>query len=111
MIVNVGGDYGGNVAAYSVYEKYLEERGDEVQLVGPCASACTILLRLPPERICATDRGELQFHAGSTVAATDAMWRSYPKEIQAWIAERGGLTARWLQLRGQELFTLIRRCE
>jgi len=110
LTIHIANDYGGNVAAYAVYERWIEKRGEHVVISGPCASACTVLLALPGPQLCATTKAELHFHQGTTVLATETMWASYPERIRDWLAQRGGLTAQWLYLRGLALFTMIRRC-
>jgi hypothetical protein len=75
---------------------------------------------LPPERVCATRRAMLGFHAAwvpgadgepiGSDAGTSAMWNVYPAHIRRWIANKGGLTRKMLVLRGNELASMVRMC-
>lgn len=111
MMVIIGNDPGGNIAAYAIYEQFLDRGGDSVRIVGSCDSSCTLFLALPPERLCAAAQARFGFHAGSTVAGTEFMFRQYPGWLKEWITINGGLTQHWLYLQGEELFSHVRRCE
>ena len=53
--VNVYDDHGGSVADYDARWSELAARGANVRVVGPCQSACTVLLaHIPNDRICVT---------------------------------------------------------
>lgn len=117
----VGDDMGGDVGLYEIRLGVYRSLGIKVRIDGACASACTILTRLPANQVCATDRGRLLFHrirpaGGAAVAAgrVDAenarLLRSYPVEIRAWIESHGGLTDRLLDMPPQALANAIGRC-
>jgi hypothetical protein len=52
--INAYDDHGGSVAGYDARWSELAARGVNVRIVGPCQSACTVLLAIPNERICVT---------------------------------------------------------
>lgn len=110
MIV-LANDYGGNIQVYAKAFDTWALEGENVRVVGPCKSACTLFFRMPPGSYCATDRAELQLHAGSNHFARDIMMGSYPEKLQVWINDHGGLTERWLQIRAPEIFEFVPKCE
>lgn len=111
LMVTLANDYGGNIAAYATYFDVLKEQGESIRVNGPCASACTLFFRLPDGRYCATEKAELQLHAGSSRVARDVMLRSYPEKLRDWIDAHGGLTERWLQIRAPLIYEFVPKCE
>ena len=72
----------------------------DVRIVGPCVSACTVLIGyIPREHICVVPGAYLGFHWATTQFATQELWSTYPADIRQWISEHGGLTNQliWLQ--------------
>jgi hypothetical protein len=89
---------------------------------GPCLSACTMIVGvIPPERLCATPRARLGFHAAwhpgengrqvTSKAATKLLMDIYPERVRAWIKERGGLSPRMMYLSGRELASMVPSCD
>ena|SRR5450755_2008590 len=92
--------------------------GEQVIIDGNCLSACIGML--PRDRVCATPKAVLGFHAafrptsdGRKVASTDAtqfMMNTYPPQLRKWISQRGGLTTQMLFLSGRELASFVSVC-
>jgi hypothetical protein len=90
---------GGVIDDHRVRWRALAESGDAVQVRGRCQSACTLITGyIPRDRICFDEHAELAFHMpynrDTLVTSPDAarsMFEQYPKEIQGWIDERGGV--------------------
>lgn len=85
-------DDGGVVQTYMDFYRRLEATGIPVVLDGDCASACTIVLHLPPAQLCATPRARLGFHdaawngSGKTDRGTTVFYAHhfYPPAVAAW---------------------------
>lgn len=119
--VRITADNGGRMGDYA--ERFLQVRqsGERVVIDGVCLSACTMVLGLVPrERICATSRAVLGFHAAwqpdgiggrvTSSPATQILMRTYPPAVRAWIARRGGLTPKMIFMRGRELASVVAPC-
>lgn len=120
---NQGGvltDVDGRIAEYSRYHV-------QVVIKGGCWSACTMLSVLPPEQVCIASDSFLAFHHPyvpldpdnptqwdidhrGDPAMTRALMRYYPARIRHFIKAHGGLTARWVVLKGAALRHLLRVC-
>ena len=72
--IDVSDSHGGSVAQYSGRWAELARKGVSVRIVGPCQSACTVLLgHIPRNRICVTPEASFGFHlAHSGVGDRDA---------------------------------------
>ncbi len=124
-------DRGGAAADYIRRTVEALRSGAEVRIDGPCLSACTLFLHLPPRQVCVTPRAVLGFHearslparqfvaddAGAAYAvaprderATRWVFAWYPPAIRRWLSDRGGLTGRPLFLEGADLRRLFRSC-
>jgi len=112
---------GGQVVSYMRLFALVRATGDRVVIDGPCFSACTLALGLLPRRqVCVTRRAVLGFHApfireddGEEIRlpeTTQAMLSLYPRRLQSWIRQRGGLTERPIYLRGRALAALFPTC-
>jgi hypothetical protein len=119
--IRISDDRGGRIIDYAA--RFLETRasGEQVIIDGACLSACTLVVgMLPRDRVCATSRAVLGFHAAwrptsrggktSSAIATQAMLDVYPSEVRSWIARHGGLTPRLILLRGRELAAIVPSC-
>ena len=116
MPVIIQNDNGG------VVEDYERRVGRAYVIDGPCKSACTIYMASP--NLCVTPRAEFWFHrafdgyyiSGQPVvvrnnpALTREMIGYYPPNVQWWVAQHGGLTGKWLVLKGREMLRMFRRC-
>jgi hypothetical protein len=117
----ITGDNGGTILEYAQRFHQARQAGEQVIIDGKCLSACTMVIGMVPrDRICATPRAMLGFHAafsrtsdGGTVASTDAtrfMMNAYPPAVRKWINRRGGLTTQMIFLMGNELATFVPTC-
>jgi hypothetical protein len=67
---------GGEAGAYLKLFEGLNRSGERVVIDGPCFSACTLVLTaIPLDRVCATRRAVLGFHAPQLWAA--GRWRHW----------------------------------
>ena len=119
--VRIEASNGGQIGEYIRLFAMVRQSGERVIIDGPCLSACTLVLSVVPrERICVTRRAVLGFHAAWTPdedgrplphpKATRLLMATYPRDIQNWVRQRGGLTKRTILLRGRELTALYRPC-
>jgi hypothetical protein len=120
MIV-IKADRGGLITDYA--ERFLSARatGEQVVIDGACLSACTLVVgMLPRDKICATPKAVLGFHAAwlprrnggkvNSLLASHAMMEVYPADLRSWIARRGGLTAKMIYLQGRDLAAIVPPC-
>lgn len=100
--VTVGGSSGGSVQMFADRVIDYDRSGTRVRVTGPCVSACTLLLALPPDRICVGPRASFGFHQPfysntPRLATSDlgtAMFDTYPSFVRQWLtAHFGGLPA------------------
>jgi hypothetical protein len=114
-------DSGGQIGAYVSRFQQVRQSGEQVVIDGQCLSACTMVLGLVPRnRVCATPRAVLGFHAawrpdgnGGRVTsgeATRALMSVYPSHVRSWIARRGGLSPQMKYLQGRELAAMVPTC-
>jgi hypothetical protein len=119
--VTIQDDNGGDLGFYEVRLGVYEALGIKVRIDGVCASACTILTRLPRNQICATERAELRFHkirpAKPDIVTADRLRTEnarlltlYPAGIRAWIASHGGLSDEILAMPAHAVSHNIGRC-
>jgi hypothetical protein len=79
----------------------LARSGADVEILGPCYSACTLIVAyVPKERLCFGAFATLQFHLAwdretgkPSLDASLWMLKQYPREIYDWIMERGGVAS------------------
>jgi hypothetical protein len=120
--VRIKRDAGGRVGAYIEAFAMVRNSGQQVVIDGACLSACTLVLGIVPrERICATSKALLGFHAAwsrdnygravRNAAATQILWDIYPEEVRGWIARNGGLNSKMIYLRGRELAAVVPPCK
>jgi hypothetical protein len=114
-------DRGGQIGQYLQAFASLRSSGENVVIDGNCFSACTLVLGLVPrERVCATSRARLGFHAAwmpddsgrpvTSPMGTQALWNIYPHKVRSWIGKHGGLTRKMLFLQGDELASVVPSC-
>lgn len=119
--VTIRGDAGGDPGFYEVRLGVYGSLGIKVRIDGICASACTILTRLPAQLVCATHRAELRFHkirpAPDTVVSAARLDSEnkrflglYPDGIQAWIMRNGGLTDKLLTMPPETVMRYLAPC-
>ena len=114
-------DMGGPLGDYLMKYSNIRKSGQLVIIDGRCYSACTIVTgSVPPRNICVTPRAVLGFHAasandqwGSSVAsnaATRTLYNLYPRHIQKWLNQNGGLGTRTVLLDGRDLAKMYPMC-
>jgi hypothetical protein len=119
--IRITDDPGGLIDNHIRAFQQVRDAGHEVVIDGTCNSACTLALGIiPRERLCATRRARLGFHASWAYAPDGSRVRSesgtaqlmsiYPPHVRQWIARRGGLTTRMMVLSGRELSSMVRAC-
>jgi hypothetical protein len=119
--VRILGSPGGQVGPFLDLFEQVRASGERVVIDGPCLSACTLVLSMVPnDRICATRRAVLGFHAARSIDrrgrmylepdASELVLEAYPAMVRSWIRRHGGLTSRLLLLRGRELAAIYPVC-
>lgn len=97
--VTIAGSNGGAVQMFASRVVDYGQAGSHVRVMGPCVSACTLVLALPPDRICVGPRAVFGFHQPFLsnkpgLATSDlgtAMTDTYPPFVRQWLAARGGM--------------------
>src|SRR3954470_18400941 len=109
--IDISDNHGGSVAQYNARWTELAGRGVNVRVVGPCQSACTVLMgRILRSRICVTPEASFGFHLARRVDATETLRRAYAADITAWINAHGGLTQDFIWMRAPDTFRYFRKC-
>jgi hypothetical protein len=109
--IDVSDNHGGRVADYNARWAGLAARGVSVRIVGPCQSACTVLLgHIPRSRICVMPNASFGFHLARLETATKTLWNAYQADIRAWINARGGLTKEFIWMRAPDIYRFFRKC-
>ncbi|MBU6463783.1 MAG: hypothetical protein KGK01_11440 [Bradyrhizobium sp.] len=109
--IDVSDDHGGSVAIYNQRWQQYAARGVSVRIVGPCQSACMVLLgHIPRSRICVTPEARFGFHMAHRPDMTALLWRSYASDIKAWINARGGLTPDFKWMSAPDTYRYFHKC-
>ncbi len=119
--VTIRRDMGGDLGFYEVRLGVYAALGIKVRIDGVCASACTILTRLPASLVCATQRAELHFHKTRALQPTavsaarldqenSRLLALYPDGIRTWINIHGGLTEKILTMPPDAVAHYIKPC-
>lgn len=109
--IDVYDNHGGSVAAYNARWARLKRDGVKVRIVGPCQSACTILLRHIPRRdICVTPAASFGFHTAKLPDMTKLLWSGYAGDIRGWINQRGGLTPDFKWMSAPDTYRFFKKC-
>lgn len=114
-------DRGGQIGHYMRTFAQVRSTGEQVVIDGNCLSACTLVLGLVPrERVCATRRARLGFHAAwmpdaygrpiTSPMGTQALWELYPARVRSWINRNGGLSRKMIFLQGNDLAGMLPTC-
>jgi len=110
--IDVYDDHGGSVAAYDARWANYAARGVSVRVVGPCQSACTVLLgHIPRSRICVTPQARFGFHLAHLASATATLRAAYAPDITSWINAHGGLTHDFIWMRAPDTYKYFRKCD
>src|SRR5262249_14665975 len=106
----------------------LEATGNNIEIRGVCASACTLVLSyIPKERLCFAKTAWLGFHQYSQMVSgmiteeiikhSRADYDSYPQDIREWLEQKGGFEkmprrAEYWKISAPELWKMgYRKCE
>ena len=109
--IDVYDNHGGSVAAYNARWSALAARGVSVRVVGPCQSACTVLLgHIPRSKICVTPNASFGFHLAKHENMTQLLRQLYPGYIKGWISSHGGLTVDFKWMRAPDTYRYFRKC-
>ena len=109
--IDVYDDHGGHVRQYDARWAAAAARGVDVRIVGPCQSACTVLLaHIPYDRICVTPQASFGFHLAHRADATATLWAGYSAGIREWINARGGLTPDFKWMRAPDTYRFFHKC-
>ena len=109
--IDVSDDHGGRVAEYNARWSELARRGVTVRIVGPCQSACTVLLgHIPRGRICVTPEASFGFHLAHRADATATLRHAYAADITSWINAHGGLTQDFIWMRAPDTYRYFHKC-
>jgi hypothetical protein len=109
--IDVSDSHGGLVGEYDARWAGLAARGVHVRIVGPCQSACTVLLgHIPHENICVTPRASFGFHQAKFPASTATLWAAYSSDIKAWIDAHGGLQKDFVWMRAPDIYRFFKKC-
>lgn len=109
--IDVSDNHGGSVAAYNARWTELARQGANVRIVGPCQSACTVLLgRIPRSRICVTPDASFGFHLAHRADATATLRSAYAPDITSWINAHGGLTHDFIWMRAPDTYRYFKKC-
>ena len=109
--INVYDDHGGVVPDYDARWAALAARGVDVRVIGPCQSACTILLaHIPYDHICVTPQARFGFHQAHRADATATLWAGYSAGIRDWINSRGGLTPDFKWMGAPDTYRYFHKC-
>jgi hypothetical protein len=109
--IDVSDDHGGLLSSYQMQWATLAARGVYVRIVGPCVSACTVLVGyVPRQNICVVPGAYLGFHWATTDFATQELWKTYPSDIRQWISQHGGLTYQMLWMQAPNIYRYFRKC-
>src|SRR5215475_14781419 len=109
--IEVYDNHGGSAAQNNARWAGLAARGVDVGIVGPCQSACTILLgHIPRNKICVTSAARFGFHLARRQDATQALWSAYHADIRALIDAPGGLQKDFIWMRSLDTYLYFLRC-
>lgn len=109
--IDVSDDHGGSVAEYAQRWSALSAKGVDVRIVGPCQSACTVLLGyIPRDHICVTPDARFGFHLAHRPDMTAVLWHAYAPDIQSWITEHGGLTPEFIWMGAPDMYRFFKQC-
>ncbi|MGB6349978.1 MAG: hypothetical protein WBG10_08100 [Pseudolabrys sp.] len=120
--MRISEDRGGQIGHYLQTFSAVRSSGESVIIDGNCLSACTLVLGLVPhEKICATQRARLGFHAAwmpdrdgrpvTSPLGTEALWSIYPTSVRRWINRHGGLSRKMIYMQGRELSSFVASCD
>ena len=111
-VIVIADDNGGSIAEHVKFYNRIRIGLIPVRVEGICESACTIVLMLPPEQVCATPKASFGFHQarrGDEMAPKLTAilgHRFYPEAVQKWIERHGPLEDEPVQMLADEAIEL-----
>ena len=109
--IDISDNHGGSVMAYDARWAAYAARGVDVRIIGPCQSACTVLLgHIPRQKICVTPQASFGFHLANKPQATATLEQGYAPDIKAWIGQHGGLTHDFIWMRAPDTYRYFHKC-
>jgi hypothetical protein len=109
--IDVSDNHGGRVAEYDATWAAHARNRASVRIVGPCQSACTVLLRhIPRSRICVTAQASFGFHQAHLAQATATLWSGYPADVKGWINQHGGLQRDFVWMTAPDVYRFFKKC-
>ena len=109
--IDVSDENDGHIPNYVARWAALAARDVNVRIVGPCKSACTVLLgHISRNKICVTPEASFGFHLAHNPASTAILRESYQTDIMGWINEHGGLTEQLIWLRAPDTYRFFKKC-
>jgi hypothetical protein len=109
--IDVFDNHGGSVVQYDARWSAIGQQGAHVRVIGPCKSACTVLLgHIPRDRICVTPQASFGFHLAKMPRATVIIWNLYPADIKGWINAHGGLQTDLVWMRAPDTYHHFKKC-
>jgi hypothetical protein len=109
--IDVFDNHGGRVSEYDARWAALGQRGVHVRIVGPCKSACTVLLgHIPRSHICVLPQARFGFHLAHLASATATLWGAYAGDIRAWIKAHGGLKRDFIWMHAPDIYRYFHKC-
>jgi hypothetical protein len=112
----IGNDSGGVLIEYALRVAKANEQGRRIEFHSRCASACTLYLSLPKERLCIGKGASFAFHApygrrAKSSARAKAFFQSkYPDWVRTWINRNGGLSSKSLIMPGTYAVRFLNGC-
>ena len=111
---------GGHIADFQKELASIEQSGERVRIEGECDSACTMILKLSPDRMCVGPWARFGFHTAFGVRkdgrhifspqGTQLLLNTYPPRVLEWIRDQGGLREKLIYLEGDDLHRLLPDC-
>jgi hypothetical protein len=109
--VDITDEHGGLLVLYQQRWEKLAAQGVHVRVVGPCVSACTVLIGyIPRDNICVMPNAAFGFHWATVQFATAELWKTYPLDIRGWINTHGGLTEQLIWLQAPDIYQYFNKC-
>jgi len=109
--IDVYDDHGGVVPEYDRHWAEEAAQNVDVRIVGPCQSACTVLLgHIPRDHICVMPEARFGFHLAKFESSTAIMWNGYAPDIRQWIADHGGLTQDFIWMAAPDIYRYFKKC-
>ena len=113
----IGNESGGYLMLHAMQVLEWQKQGTAIRFTGQCDSACTLYLALPDEQICISQGASFRFHAPTANSdhvarlALEYLLQSYPRWVNSWIAQMGGLSDELITMDYDYARHFIRSCD